>query len=198
MTGFSIYQSTSHKLTSTLPLTKEVVPNASKIIHPCFFLILWGFTVYSWFCDSFLLLFKSVKMHSKDTMQLLYKFMWSTEVFPTSTAPAMTQLKLPGKVGRQFLLFRKSQYFLPSRVLCWFEEKTIICYVRKKTHMGRNCSTDETGILWVNIRSYALFKKLNRLSNLFSCLGSRPQCMCANSGIMPPVFSWKNGKWKFF
>lgn len=57
-------------------------------------------------------------MHSKDTMELVYKFMWSTEVSPTSTAHAMTQLKLPGKVGRQFILFRKSQYILPSQVLC--------------------------------------------------------------------------------
>lgn len=176
MTGFSIHQSTSHKLTSTLPLTKEVVPNASKITHAYSFLILWGFTVYSWFCASFLLLFKGVKMHSKDTMELVYKFMWSTEVSPTSTAHAMTQLKLPGKVGRQFLLFRRSQYILPSQVLFWFEEKTMICCVRKK-NTGRDYSTDEIVILWVNVTSYALFKKLSRLIYLFSCLGSRLQTM---------------------
>lgn len=72
MTGFSIHQSTFHKLTTTLPLTKEVVPNASKITHVYSFLIIWGFAVYSWFCASFLLLFKGVKMHSKDMPQLVY------------------------------------------------------------------------------------------------------------------------------
>lgn len=49
MTGFSIHQSTSHKLTTTLSLTEEVVPNASKITHAYSFLIFWAFTVYSCF-----------------------------------------------------------------------------------------------------------------------------------------------------
>lgn len=45
-------------------------------------------------------------MHSKDTNELVCKFItlagWSTKVSPTNTGHAMTQLKLPGKVGRNF------------------------------------------------------------------------------------------------
>jgi len=52
MTGFSIYQSTSKKLRTIFPLTKEVVADASKITPASSFPVFWGFTVYGWFCAS--------------------------------------------------------------------------------------------------------------------------------------------------
>lgn len=193
MTGFSIHQSTSHKLTTTLPLTKEVVPNASKITHAYSFLIIWGFAVYSWFCASFLLLFKGVKMHSNDMPQIVYnsgRLEYRGFSYQHWSCHDSTEITGQGRQTDNFYCLESlSTFCLLKHFTIWRKNNYMLCKGGKK-HMERDYSTDEIVILWVLQATLSLISWADWatwISVYFHAWVVGPKhCMCANSGIMSP------------
>lgn len=121
MTGF--YQSTSQKLTTIFPLTKEVVAGVSKITHNR------HQTDQQEDSNGMIQLWVSLRLRQIEVLRLLCRS-------PTKIGHAMTQVKSQGKVKQttDFYFPESLNTFYLTKHFSDFEKKTTICSARKNIH----------------------------------------------------------------